>query len=697
MTLYITLDCSMMRDIPNSNPFSYCNQLYKTTHSQYYSDPFRYRLSDYMKKPYEKLSSSIKPYSLPTYEHSIASDWKTTDTENLQQAFLEKSISAFLKYTLKPSLPSPKPKNTQETARLKKELKTLNKIFKKPNPAKEAIEKVAQQTFFDIDNTLSKIVDHRPLDVDKINDVKLKVKTYYETLAKNGEPYGELALDILEKRTAFGKISHLYLKSAAKELGYTQFDIEKIAWQYPIYCAYQDMGIHLNYRTMTYEEQKSHFLTDISLIISPEDLGMIKYPRNDRALNNVEQYKAIATYNYYVLKKLYNFPKEAWIGSLFEEFGGSGSWMRLAGYKIGTEVNLNSIITAVENDESHDGVSARTAMKYLWNARLIEADSTEQSAFNSPAFSEFWHIASDKLKHFFTSESACTNEKLNRNKQLKAIRQISEESYSEIEGIVQKMLEHKSTTKELKIAIIKANRYYERLAETGEVYGQVALDVTEKRTPFGKTAHLHLEAIGKAYGRGKSVINSITEKYLVYLAYRNMKMRSDKLFNPDTQYEMIANYHYDGLAKLFGFPREAWGGALFEEFSGSGSWMRLAGYNEGAEIDIGNIISAIKNDDAHGSIGARKALKLLIHTQVYAGIQKPNDFTVEVPYYGPPPPNLMYDKAVLSYTFSNPAFDTLLQATLDKTKQLFGLKEDCKHHESSPGILVDELIFNPDF
>ncbi len=85
----------------------------------------------------------------------------------------------------------------------------------------------------------------------------------------------------------------------------------------------------------------------------------------------------ISDYHYAVFEDpSINLPREAWGGALFEEFGGTGSWVKVAQSGDLSDVDMIAVTDAYYNDSTLDGVNARTASFYLLSAGIINPPRT---------------------------------------------------------------------------------------------------------------------------------------------------------------------------------------------------------------------------------------------------------------------------------------------------------------------------------
>lgn len=230
------------------------------------------------------------------------------------------------------------------------------------------------------------------------------------------------------------------------------------------------------------------------------------------------------------------------------------------------------------------------------------------------------------------------------------------------------------TPEEIAYGQQKIREYYDYLSKQSIKYGDLALDVLDQRTSFGETANIHLKTAAKNNGFDQAKIDQIIEEYPIYLAARDAEMRAKPSVGNALEYRKIADYHYDGLQELYGLPKEAWGGALFEEFGGSGSWMVMSGYATDIDLDFTDISNAINDNKMQNGVSARKAFAYLWSTQNAAceGMRK----LPEIPYhfnYGLPIGITVEDirdsYEVGNFLFANPAARSFWVGILSKLKK----------------------------
>lgn len=231
------------------------------------------------------------------------------------------------------------------------------------------------------------------------------------------------------------------------------------------------------------------------------------------------------------------------------------------------------------------------------------------------------------------------------------------------------------TSEEIALAQQEVRNYYAYLSQHGVEYGNIALDVLDKRTPFGQTANIHLETAAKNNGHDVASIKRIMQEYPIYLAYRDAKMRLANDFMQNQEASNIANYHYDGLRKLYDLPKEAWGGALFQEFGGSGSWMRIGSLEmKNNEVLLQNIVTALTNDEVRNGVSARQAVSYLWQTQLAAYKAMPALQDIPLKFGGLPSADLFEAHALNNLLFTNQATQSFWLWLLAEVRQLMGDK-----------------------
>ncbi len=155
--------------------------------------------------------------------------------------------------------------------------------------------------------------------VDKINNNTISnnerqssknlIGTYYVYLQSIGIKYGQVGFDVSQNNSGFGAFAQNYLKFSIKDA------IEKKT---------------LNPMN---DDAINNFKIDFMIKLALKDSEL----RLQTVDGNIS-YQAIAN-NHYDLLKTFGLDRNAWGGSYFEEFCGSGSWMDFGGYDTTIDVN----------------------------------------------------------------------------------------------------------------------------------------------------------------------------------------------------------------------------------------------------------------------------------------------------------------------------------------------------------------------
>ena len=162
-----------------------------------------------------------------------------------------------------------------------------------------------------------------------------------------------------------------------------------------------------------------------------------------------------------------------------------------------------------------------------------------------------------------------------------------------------------------------ASSYYTFLKNQNIPYGALAKDVVKNEGPYARIANSYLITRGKAEGKSEKELETIKNNLKVALAYQDARIRSQ--LPPDSNgsipYRNIADYHYDAF-KDQGLSKYAWGGALFEEFAGSGSWMNFGGYDKNVEVKKMELIKAILFNKEVEGVKAYESLKTIVKNSI---------------------------------------------------------------------------------
>jgi Ca2+-binding RTX toxin-like protein len=167
------------------------------------------------------------------------------------------------------------------------------------------------------------------------------VANYYKFLKNLGFDYGDLAYDVSQNKGISSSMANEYLDNAMRE--------EHPEWN---------------------KEERQKKRDEIMFNLASKDAELrLKSFRIGK--NGYLDGNDIADYHYKIYEKA-SLSRSAWIGSLFHEFGGSGSWEFI--YKDNIDILEADIINAVLNDEVKNGVNARLASKYLILAIPVEVN-----------------------------------------------------------------------------------------------------------------------------------------------------------------------------------------------------------------------------------------------------------------------------------------------------------------------------------
>ena len=128
--------------------------------------------------------------------------------------------------------------------------------------------------------------------------------------------------------------------------------------------------------------------------------------------------------------------------------------------------------------------------------------------------------------------------------------------------------------------------YYDYLTAEGDFYGAIGKAVANDTTNYGQFANDVLEANGFA-----DKIDALrVDLALADIGARDANIRDGG--DGSLTARDIADYHYITYEDpSIGIPRSNWGGAFFEEFVGTGSWVTIA---ETGNIPAGNITNAMQ-------------------------------------------------------------------------------------------------------
>lgn len=168
------------------------------------------------------------------------------------------------------------------------------------------------------------------------------------------------------------------------------------------------------------------------------------------------------------------------------------------------------------------------------------------------------------------------------------------------------MSKHILSPSDAKATMKIINEYYSFIANNKIAYGNLAKDMVNNNGAFARIGNNHLVHRAKEEGKSEVHIKDIVNNLRVSLAYTDTKLRL--ACTKTLPYKAIANYHYNmfehqGLSKL------AWGGFLFEEFAGTGSWMNVGGYDNRPKFELKSLVEAISVNREVNGIKARDAFR----------------------------------------------------------------------------------------
>jgi hypothetical protein len=160
-----------------------------------------------------------------------------------------------------------------------------------------------------------------------------------------------------------------------------------------------------------------------------------------------------------------------------------------------------------------------------------------------------------------------------------------------------------------------AEEYYESLIKMGVAYGKAAIAIIREEEGFGKFGNLHLVTRAHYEGIHENEVQNIQNNLVVRLVHSDVEMRLKKITEPVAkgEYRQIADYHYAAY-EIEGLSNHAWGGALFEEFVGSGSWMRFIDKTVKYQIKD-NVLCAIFKGVVKNEVNAKEAYNALLNTE----------------------------------------------------------------------------------
>jgi|GEM_PF-2948510 len=130
--------------------------------------------------------------------------------------------------------------------------------------------------------------------------------------------------------------------------------------------------------------------------------------------------------------------------------------------------------------------------------------------------------------------------------------------------------------------------YYDYLTSESDYYGAIGKSVVNNTSGFGQYANDVLSAAGYGEQIGsvqKNLAINDIDRRLNHLDPQNPLGNGTGHLEP----QEIAQNHYSTFDNM-NIPRSAWGGSMFEEYVGSGSWVDIA---QTGEIPAGNLSDAL--------------------------------------------------------------------------------------------------------
>lgn len=153
---------------------------------------------------------------------------------------------------------------------------------------------------------------------------------------------------------------------------------------------------------------------------------------------------------------------------------------------------------------------------------------------------------------------------------------------------------HLTTLRNASTAILQQQaieNYYNYLSSQNVTYASLGLQVATNVGGFGSFANDILTSAG--YGNKIADVKIALAIADADLRNQNLLSNGSGILNART----IADYHYDVYeSPTIGIPRAAWGGAFYEEFVGTGSWLELGTTGYILAGDVSGAINLYLND-----------------------------------------------------------------------------------------------------
>ena len=182
------------------------------------------------------------------------------------------------------------------------------------------------------------------------------------------------------------------------------------------------------------------------------------------------------------------------------------------------------------------------------------------------------------------------------------------------------------TEAERAAGVAAAKAHYKLLADSGNKYGNLALEVINNNGEWGKMANKHLEHQAVFDGITESSVPIFRDNIIISLAHMDIIARKGD--NIQNDLKAIGIYH----KKVFGdqISEYAWGGLLFEEIK-TGLWMDIYIKNEGRHDLASAVMQTTKEASkalADGRLKTEYSIERMTQTMLYtAGRASGNNFT----------------------------------------------------------------------
>lgn len=196
---------------------------------------------------------------------------------------------------------------------------------------------------------------------------------YYSFLEKEGYSYGGLAFDMSQNTGFYGKVANSYLNSAMKA-------------EHPEWSAAKRSDVRSSF---------------ISKLIYADSSARIDSIRDGQG-GNINK-DIVTEYHYAALKEL-ELSRNAWGGSMFNEFSGEGDWEFI--YKDNIDIQQQKIIEAIIKGKTINGVDARTCMSYMVDATYAESLDAYMGENNAiwNVYASIFNALKESIINIFSNE-----------------------------------------------------------------------------------------------------------------------------------------------------------------------------------------------------------------------------------------------------------------------------------------------------